>query len=333
MSNIQISIIEKAKTELNITQDIDAFRLYEILFKIRNISHPDLFESKLKEQATEKFTKLSEILQELKVHLDGLKFTQSPQELVLYEKNYESVIDKSLILNLEEKNKSLEISLSLKDSEVERLKKIITKTQEKKSEELNSELKNIYEPRNSSFLVFGISAFLLLFINIISQITTLKESVIKLIPFSIAYINYVLFGLLIMIGFKLYFKNRKLKKIKNIAEVLKSSKMISDFFRYNGKEHEDYYKQKYFLESDLENFINDKFSKQKHKTYSYRYRGEQNVILYNYKKNIGRLKSLFTINDQKSLNYLRDIFIYNLLSKGYIRFGETNNLDREFIVE
>jgi hypothetical protein len=333
MNNIQISIIEKVKTELNITQNIDAFGLYEILFKTRNISHPDLVEPKLYEEATERFKKLNELLQELKIHLDGLKLTKSPQELILYEKNFESIINKSHILDLEKKNKDLEVSLSVKESEVERLKKIITKTQEDKSEELNSELKDLYEPKNSSFLVLGISAFLLLFINIISQIKTLKESIIELIPFNITYLNYALFGLLIVIGLKLYFKNWKLKKIKNIAEILKSSRAISDFFYYNGKEHDDYFKRKYFLESDLEKFINDKFSKQKYQGYDYRYRGKQSLFKYNYKKFKSDFKSLFTVNDQKSLNYLRDIFVYNLLTKGYIKFGKTNNLDREFIVE
>lgn len=33
MSEIQISIIEKVKTELKITEEIDAFGLYEILWR------------------------------------------------------------------------------------------------------------------------------------------------------------------------------------------------------------------------------------------------------------------------------------------------------------
>lgn len=333
MSDIQISIIEKVKTELKITEEIDAFGLYEILYKARNITYPDLVEPKLREEANTRFVKLNALLGELKTYLDGLKLSKSPKELIVYEKNYQSIIDKSLILNLESKNKSLEYSISSKEQEIERLKKVITKYQEDKSEELNSELKNLYEPKNSSFLVLGISAFLLLFINIISQIKTLKESIIELIPFNIVYLNYVLFGLLIVIGLKLYFKNYQLKKIKNIAEVLKSSKTISTFFDYNGKEHGDYFKKKYFLESDLENFINTKFSRQKYQGYDYSYRGKKSLIQYQSKKIKGNFKSLFTVNDQKSLNYLRDIFIYNLLTKGYIKFGKTNNLDREFIAE
>ncbi|WP_077403943.1 hypothetical protein [Cellulophaga omnivescoria] len=333
MSNIQTSIIEKVKTELNITENVDAFGLYDILFKSRNIAHPDLVGTELKSEATEKFKRLNELLQELKVHLDGLKLTKSPQELVLFQNNYESVIDKSQILELEKKNKHLKLELSLKEDEVDRLKKIITKSQEDKSEELNTQLKNLYEPKNSSFLVLGISAFLLLFINIVSQITDLKESITELIPFNIVYLNYFLFGLLVFIGLKLYFKNWQLKKIRNIAEILKSSKTISDFFAYNGKEHEDYYKRKYFLESDLENFINSRYSNQKYRGYDYRYRGEKSLYRYQYKRLVGNIKSLFSINDQKSLNYLRDIFIYNLLTKGHIRFGKTDNLDREFIAE
>lgn len=333
MNDIQISIIEKVKTELKITEEIDAFGLYEILYKARNITYPDLVEPKLQEEANTRFIKLNALLDELKTYLDGLKLSKSPKDLIVYEKNYQSIIDKSLILNLENKNKMLEYSISSKEIEIERLKRIITKSQEDKSEELNSELKNLYEPKNSSFLVLGISTFLLLFINIISQIKTLKESIIELIPFNIVYLNYALFGLLILIGFKLYFKNWKLKKIKNIAEILKSSKTISDFFKYKGKEHDDYFKRKYFLESDLENFINTKFSKEKYQGYEYTYRGNKSLIKYNFKRLEGNFKSLFTINDQKSLNYLRDIFIYNLLIKGHIKFGKTINLDREFIAE
>ena len=234
MSNIQTSIIEKVKTELNITENVDAFGLYDILFKSRNIAHPDLVGAELKSEATEKFKRLNELLQELKVHLDGLKLTKSPQELVLFQNNYESLIDKSQILELEKKNKHLKLELSVKENEVDRLKRIITKSQEDKSEELNTQLKNLYEPKNSSFLVLGISAFLLLFINIVSQITDLKESITDLIPFNIVYLNYFLFGLLVFIGLKLYFKNWQLKKIRNIAEILKSSKTISEFFDYNG---------------------------------------------------------------------------------------------------
>ena len=333
MSNIQTSIIEKVKIELNITENIDAFGLYDILFKARNISHPDLVEPELKKESTERFKKLNELLQELKLHLDGLKLTKSHQELVLFQNNYESIIDKSKILVLEKEKENLVLKLSDKNIEIERLKKIITKEQEDKSEKLNTQLKNIYEPKNSSFLVLGISAFLLLFINIITQITDLKESLIKLIPINITYLNYVLFGLLVFIGLKLYFKNWKLKKIKNIAEILKSSKMISDFFRYNGKKHDDYHQKKYFMESDLENFINNKFSNQKYYGYEYRYRKNKNSIKDKLKRPFVKIKSLLSINDQRSLNYLKDIFIYNLLSKGYIQFGKTDNLDREFITE
>ncbi|MFI2743381.1 hypothetical protein ACG2LH_11625 [Zhouia sp. PK063] len=333
MSELQTSIIEKVKSELKITEEIDAFGLYDILYKSRNLSHPDLVEPKLQEDANERFKRLNGLLTELKVYLDSLKLSKSPKELVVYEKNYQSIIDKSLIVQLEEKNKGLKASLSLKEHEIERLKKIITKAQEDKSEELNTQLKDLYEPKNSNFIVLGISTFLLLFINIISQITSLKESIVDLIPFNIIYLNYFLFGLLIIIGLKLYYKNWKLKKLQNFAEILKSSKTISDFFSYNGKEHDDYFKRKYFLESDLENFINSRFSKQKYRGYDYRYRGKKSLYKFHSKKLIGDFKSLFTINDQKSLNYLRDIFIYNLLTKGYIKFGKTDNLDREFIVE
>jgi len=121
MSNIQTSIIEKVKIELNITENIDAFGLYDILFKSRNIAHPDLVGSELKSEATEKFKRLNELLQELKVHLDGLKLTKSPQELVLFQNSYESVIDKSQILELERKIKDLELHLSVNKNEVERL--------------------------------------------------------------------------------------------------------------------------------------------------------------------------------------------------------------------
>ena len=45
------------------------------------------------------------------------------------------------------------------------------------------------------------------------------------------------------------------------------------------------------------------------------------------------IEKLYRINDLKSLNYLKDIFIYNLITKGYIRIGSSKKLDREFMIE
>ena len=136
-TNIQVSILEKIKSELNITEEINEFGLYEILYKTRNLSHPDLVEEELKVKTTEKFKRLTELLTEMKIYLDNLKLKTSSQDLIIYEKNFDSIIDKNLILTLQESNKGLQSTLLQKKKEISRLKKVITKSQENKSEELN----------------------------------------------------------------------------------------------------------------------------------------------------------------------------------------------------
>tara|TARA_R110000796_G_scaffold88850_2_gene191736 strand:- start:12 stop:1013 length:1002 start_codon:yes stop_codon:yes gene_type:complete len=333
MSNIQTSIIERVKTELNVSEELNAFELHKILYSSRNSSHPDLFEDSLKEKATERFKTLDELLKELKIHIDGLKLSQSPKELAIFEKSFESVIDKSLILELENKNKGLEASLSIKKSEIDRLKKEIEKQQLSKSQKLNSELREIYKPVGSNFIVLGISAFLILFVNVVAQIKTLKDSFLDLIPFDIKYVNYILFAILIYVSFKLLLKNWKYKKIQSHADDLKSSSVITEFYRRHSKEHDDYFKSNYFLESDLDSFIYEKYAEINKGHYRYYSSEKKRNVKYRISRFWNKVTGIAKIRDKKSLNHLRDIFIYNLLTKGYIRFGKSKNLDREFLIE
>ncbi|AZJ34798.1 hypothetical protein [Tenacibaculum singaporense] len=317
MSEITTSIISKVKAELNITKEIDVFELHKQLYSARKNSHPDLFEDGLKEKATEKFKTLNVLYSELKTHMNGLRLEQSPNELAIYEKSYETVIDKSRIIELEGENKRLESTIKSKEHQIDTLKKEVQKLNEAKNEELNKELINVYQPKTKNFLVLGISALLILVVNILAQITSLKTSVSEIFPFGIQYLNYILFGLLIFLIFRLLTRNWKFKRIQKITEELKSSSVIKSFYQENRKEKEHYYsKTEYFLESDIEEFIKWRFLRSKYRV---------NLVYY--------IEKLYRINDLKSLNYLKDIFIYNLITKGYIRIGSSKKLDREFMIE
>jgi hypothetical protein len=317
MNEIQESIIDRVKKNLEISEDINAFDLHKILYNTRNNSHPDLFEENLKKTAQERFQELSVYLSELKTFLDNLKLTKSPQELIIYEKSFESVIDKSRIIELEGKNKKLEESLSYNKIEIENLKKTIEKLQEKKSEDLNTELNILYKPKSSNFLVLGISTFLILLVNILAQIKSLKEGLLNVFPFGIQILNYFLFTLLIIIIIKLFINNQKYHKIQKFSEELKSSTQIDKFYNYYKKEREDYpWQKEYFTEKNVEEFLNWHILRRKYqKSFAY------------------HIESITHIGDKKSHNYLRDIFIYNLITKGFIKIGSAKKLDREFLIE
>ena len=317
MSEITTSIISKVKAELKITEEIDVFELHKQLYIARNNSHPDLFEDEFKNKATEKFKTLNKLYSELKTHIQGLRLDQSPTELAIYEKSFETVIDKSRIIELESENKRLESTIKSKEYQIDNLKKEVQKLNEAKNEKLNKELVNIYQPKTKNFLVLGISALLILVINILAQITSLKTSISEIFPFAIQYLNYTLFGLLLFLIFRLLSKNWKFKRIQKIAEELKSSSAINSFYQEHRKEKEHYYsKTEYFLESDIEQFIKWRFLRSKYK---------KSLMYY--------IEKLYRINDLKSLNYLKDIFIYNLITKGYIRIGSSKKMDREFMIE
>lgn len=314
---IQESIIEKVKTKLNISEEMDVFVLYKLLYDTRNNSHPDLYEENLREKAKNKFQDLDQLLKELKVHLDNLKFTQTPKELAIYEKSFESVIDKSRILDLEEKNKSLKFSIEMKESEIKTLKETIEKLQEKHSEELNKELKELYKPKDSNFLVLGISAFLIVLVNILAQMKSLKEGLLNIFPFAIIYLNYFLFTLLVIYCIRLFVNNLKYQNVQKISEELKSSTRINDFYLRYKKNKTEYYREKeYFTEKDVEEYLK----------YSILDRRYQKSLFYYF-------ESITLIRSKKSFNHLRDIFIYNLITKGFIKIGSAKRLDREFLIE
>lgn len=316
MNEIQESIIEKVKNHLNITDEIDAFGLYDMLYSSRNRSHPDLFEESLREKATEKFQEANKLLTELKVYLDNLKLNQSPRELAIYEKSFEKIINKNKILELEAKNKSLIKDAEFQKTEIKNLKNVIEKLQDTKSVDLNAEFKDIYKPKDSSFIVLGISAFLILLVNILTHIASLKKNLISIFPFQIIFLNYFLFTLLVIFIVKLYIKNLRYQNLQNKVEELKSAAKISDFYRQYKKVNKEYWGEKeYFTENDVEDFLR----------WNLRKRYIKSVASY--------IENIVHIHDKKSFNYLKDIFIYNLITKGYIRIGPAKSLDRKFNIE
>ncbi|RXG20329.1 hypothetical protein DSM02_2500 [Leeuwenhoekiella polynyae] len=330
MTNLELTIIEKIKKELNISDEVSIIELHDKLYKERNLTHPDKVDEKLKEKAKERFSILNNLLKELKIYIDRHNL-KSSSSLILFENDYEKINDRSKILRLEKDILDLKKVIKKQEKENKKLKSTLKKIQKDKSQELTDKLKNYYEPKRSSFLVLGISAFLLILINISVQIQRLSAIFLDFLPIKLDYFNLVLIIILGFIFLSLLYKNFKYRKIQNITEELKSPSFITTFCHIYAKEHEDYFETKFFLESSIERSITNRHANKKFKNQSWH--KKDRIIKRIIEVLEDRIKNPIGINDQKSLNYLKDIFIYNLITKGYIRFGKSNNLDREFLIE
>jgi hypothetical protein len=166
-------------------------------------------------------------------------------------------------------------------------------------------------------MTFSISSILLLLIGITSQFDTLKNKLIAFSPISPEIINWILFIILILTILNQLVRHSKKKKLKKICDELISSETIGNFYRtYVKNDNESKYSQDYFTDKDVEDFVQTNFCRRRYlKSLAYYF------------------ESIYVINDFKSIIYLKNYFINNLMNQKYISIGHSKKMNRLFIVK
>src|ERR1035437_3544506 len=290
-TEIVLSVIQKVKNALDITDDFDALTLYDLLYDARNNSHPDKYSEETKDEAEEKFKKLNQLLNELKIYIDQERLNKKPSEITLYQDRYNLIQIKKHSIDLEEANEK-------QKKEIDSLKLKINDNIDSKEEvnlnnlkEAQSDLEKLYIPKKSKFILISLNVVFIIFLNIATKINSLKEKLIDIFPFESKYLNFILFGILIIITINFVINRIKLHKVKRISEELISPRIIKEFYtRYKKEGPINYYKSIYFTESDVTEFIGHQYSKRRYL---------KSLAYY--------IEDIFVISDDKSINHLRDI--------------------------
>ncbi|MCL2289084.1 MAG: hypothetical protein FWC34_00035 [Bacteroidetes bacterium] len=309
MNKLDKNATEKAKEILEIsTNDISTDELYDKLYEYRISQHPDKYQvEEAKKVAEENFKKAGNILEILKKDIELQLVNSKPSEIVPFQKIYDNIQLKQNTVELQNEIQSLKTTLDLQKYEIKDLKKELKSLRSEKLNEKKDELKEQYTPSKKGFLSNGI-VFILTFIAVIfTKIEDVASILTKYSPIPDNVFNYILFGILVFIPLRFIYLFSKQFCVNKIVQLIITPPVIQQFVEYLKSEN----KADNFSEINVYNFIiNIQYPKNK---------------AVRFFSNL-----LFGIQSHNVLNQLKDIFIYNLLSKQLIEISNANNLDRNF---
>lgn len=308
MTNLTRSIIQKVKDELCVSEDLTSTELYDLLHKYRSSQHPDKFlDEQRKIDAEEKFKNLNTLLLELASQIEQEKQLKMPSEIIPFQKDYEIVKSKQLIINYESIIEDLQLSKRVAENEIKSLKKQILKLQGDKADEKAIDLVKHYKPSKRSLLSQGITFLLTFLIGVLSKIEEVAAIIAKFFPFDPSILNYIIFGVLVIIPLRFIKMYMEEGKIENVAKRIRTPLFINKF-----------------LINLTDKGIIDSFT-------------EMNVYEFLSKELTPRSffvrfwnSSIFNLYTETTIDSLKDIFIYNLLNKQLISISSAEQLDRKF---
>lgn len=174
---METDIIDKVKSYLTLQGDYDILTLVKLLTKARHEAHPDRYSEEEKEEMTEKFKEINNLLSELKKYAEQqcntmlIKVGETENcslELIKTIGNLADANDK--ISELEKKIEQLTSMEDFYKNETERLKKQTREDIYKEdSENIASSLQNIYKQSNKNKIWSGAS-FISIFIMQIKEV-------------------------------------------------------------------------------------------------------------------------------------------------------------------
>ena len=302
MSNeIVLGVIERVKNILQIDNN-SPLELLQLLRKYRNSFHPDKFtDEKVKDQAGKKFIEIGTLIQELDSLIQQEQINKSPKELALYEPLYDNTsLQSKLDLSLEE-NKILNSKIDNLQNLIKDLENELKEKESKVIEGKQAELVKLYRPSNNRLFSITILLALTGLIPVLTKIESISNIIRKYAPFTTTQINMFMFIIFIsMIVFSLS-KYLQYIAIKNRIDEIKSPVFQNNFFE----------------------FLPDKNDFTEYQVYTYIY-GEENII----KRTL--LLIGLKLYKYETINYLKDVFIHNLIVKQLIEISYAENLDRRF---
>lgn len=304
-TELELGIIDRVKSILQIDSENSPLDLLILLRKHRNNFHPDLYtDHDAKSSAEAKFVEIGNMITELDSFIQRERVTKSPQELALFQPLYDNASLQSKIDELSAENERLKSMNEYLNSKMNEKETENNKKQREEMEEKQSELISIYKPTNNK--IFSISFILIIsgIIPILTKIEAIANIITKYAPFSTSQINtfmFIIFIAVIIISLARYIEYTKIKS--RMAEIISPS-YIKSFMRFiDGK--------KIFSESSVYSFIY----------------GRNNVL-----KKISSRVGFKSIKPE-TINNLKDVFIYNLVSKQLVSIACADNLDMYFKIK
>jgi len=309
MNKIEKTAIDKAKEMLDIsTNDIPTDELYDKLYDYRLSQHPDKYQDNdAKKIAEENFKEAGNILEVLKKNIELQLVNSKPSEIVPFQKIYDNIQLKQNTVELQNELQNLKTKLDSLGYENKDLKKELKSLRDEKLSEKQDELKQQYAPSRKGLFSNGI-IFVLTFITaIFTKIESIANFLSKYSPLPENVFNYLLFGVLVFIPIRFLYMYLKQNCINAIAQLIITPPMIQLFLNHLKSEN----KIDNFAEINVYNFIM-RIQYPKNKTLRF------------------FLNTLFGLQSHDVLNKLKDLFIYNLISKQLIEISRADNLDRNF---
>lgn len=307
MKELANSIIQTVKDELQITDELSAAELYNILYDYRNSQHPDKFiADERKKEAEEKFKRLHTLLQELANFIEKQKQQSKPSEIIPFQKDYEIVKSKQQSINNEEIIKNLQQINNANEREIKRLKKVILELQGNKADEKTNNLIKHYKPSKKSILSQGIIFLLTLIIGTLTKVEEIASILKKYFPFDTSNINYITFSILVFIPLKIlksYLEERQIEKFANLVRTQIFIKKFLNYLIINNSKNT-------FTEINVFDFLTSELA-------------PKNAIMK-------LIKRIFNTYNDTTIDSLKDIFIFNLLNKQLITISNAEHLDRNF---
>ena len=308
MTELNKSIIQKVKDELEITDDLSSTELYDLLHRYRSSQHPDKFtDDKRKEEAEEKFKNLNTLLQELASYIETEKLQKKPSEIIPFQKDFDLVKSKQANVNLEETINRLELTIRVNEITIRDLKRELARLRSEKVDKKTKELIKLYKPTKKNLFALGITFFLTFIIGILTKIEEIATIISKYFPFNEKILNYIIFGILVLIPMKYMKMVYEESRIQKLSNKIKTPLFINKFYQY--LKNNDITES--FAEINVYDFLTNQLI-------------PKNKIIKFINSKVFHLYSEITIDS------LKDIFIYNLINKQLINISTAEKLDRTF---
>lgn len=307
------SIIQKAKDELQLDEEISSIELIRLLKEHRKRIHPDRFsEEAAKTEATAKFQALGKIIEQLAKFIESERVSRSPRDLALYEPLYDIQSSQDKLEEAEEEIIRLKAQIEAQEL---RNSNLATQLAEKKSDELRKEREDIerhYRPTGRSLTFLGITALLSAMFAVMTKLESVSDLIKKYSPVPETSINLAIFAIFVAICFVVMKQIIESKLVSMKISDVCSTGFIKGFWR--NLEKQDGWsdrKIKDFTESDVFDYLHGKDTK--------------------LRKVLSRVGvKMFQINTSERI---KNYFVNHLLNKKLIEISYAKELDRTFIIK
>ena len=301
------NIIQQIKSLLSLSEDLPHSELYNQLYTYRNSQHPDKFQNEeAQKTAEDNFKKAGELLNKLKGVLEKELTERKPSEVVAIRESIELINVKNDNVNYQEQIQDLKTNLELREYMIKKLKRELKFLRNRKVENKSKELIYQYKPTKQKQITLGAIFIFTMIMSFLTKVEEIALFISKYSPFDEKYINLVIFVLLLFVPIRFIWVYLKQSAIVEISRKIITAPIIKGF-------KESIQNGDTFTETQVHEYI------------------EEVVVP---KSSLFRFFTIriLKIHTTVTVDSLKDIFIYNLLSKQLIEISRANRLERNFSI-